>query len=109
VGAICVLEPDADVRQLIVRILQEAGWEITTDASSAEAVVVDPAYAELFEQARALKRQRPQLHVVCLSIAPAEPHVLQALEPDAYLHKPFQRAQLIAALGGVAQTRPRRD
>jgi DNA-binding response OmpR family regulator len=109
VGAICVLEPDADVRQLIVRILEEAGWDVTTDAASAEAVVVDPAYAELFEQVRALKQQRPQLHVVCLSIAPPEPHVLHALEPDAYLHKPFQRAQLIAALGAVAQSRSRRD
>jgi DNA-binding response OmpR family regulator len=100
-----VLEPDRDVFELIELILRVAGFTVVADAESAEAVIVDPAYPELFERAVELTRRHPRLRVVCLSIAPPEPHVVEALAPSAYLQKPFARGELLAALGAGRETR----
>ena len=100
-----MLEPDPDVRELIVRILEDGGWDVAADPGAADAIVVDPAYAELLGEAEALKRARPGLRIVCLSIAPPEPHVVHVLEPVAYIQKPFHRTDLTAALEGVVERR----
>jgi DNA-binding response OmpR family regulator len=100
VRGVLVLEPDRDVLELIELILRGTGIAVASDADAADALIVDPAYAELFERAAALKRSRPELRVVCVSIAPPEPHVVEALDPIAYLQKPFDRRELIAALAG---------
>jgi DNA-binding response OmpR family regulator len=100
---VLVLEPDRDVLELLELVLGVAGFTVVADADEADALIVDPAYSELFNRAVALKQSRPGLRVVCVSIAPAEPHVIQALAPSAYLQKPFARAELVAALSGIAQ------
>lgn len=100
---VLVLEPDRDVFELIELILRVAGYTVVADAEAAETVIVDPAYAELFERAAELKQRLPRLRIVCVSIAPPDPHVLEALEPAAYLQKPFARGDLLAALSGVGR------
>jgi len=101
VQGVVVLEPDRDVLELIELVLGVAGYAVVDDAEAAEALIVDPAYSELFRRAVALKERHPTLRIVCVSIAPPEPHVVQALAPAAYLQKPFARADLISALSGV--------
>ena len=101
-----VLEPDRDVFELIELILRVAGFTVVFDAESAEAVIVDPAYPDLFQRAVELKQRHPRLRIVCVSIAPPEPHVIEALAPSAYLQKPFARGELLAALGAARTTHP---
>lgn len=103
-----MLERDPDVRELIARILIEAGHDVVDDAGHAGSLVVDPAYTELLDRALALKRRYPQLRIVCLSIAPPEPHVVHALAPAAYLQKPFRRSELLGSLrqGAVVRDPP---
>ena len=99
-----MLEPDRDVFELIELILRVAGYTVVADVESADAVIVDPAYPELFERAAELKRRHPRLRVVCVSIAPPQPHVVEALAPSAYLQKPFGRGELLAAVGAGRET-----
>jgi hypothetical protein len=102
VQGVVVLEPDRDVLELIELVLGTAGYTVVDDPKAATALVVDPAYPDLLDRAVALKQEHPSLRIVCVSIAPPEPHVLHALQPAAYLQKPFARADLVKALSGVA-------
>ena len=105
---VAIGEPYAEVRELLVRVVESAGWQAVVepdDAVGADLVLVEPGDARSFELARRLRETRPELPVVCVSIYPAGPET-DALSPTAYLVKPFSVGELqrvlAAALNGHA-------
>ena len=97
---VAIGEPYAEVRELLVRVVESAGWQAVVEpdeASDADALLVEPGDARSFELARKLLRERPDLPVVCVSIYPAGPETA-SLSPSAYLVKPFSVGELQRAL-----------
>jgi CheY-like chemotaxis protein len=99
---ILVLEPDPDVRALLVRLVRHLGHEATTDESvSPDVVLVEPGSAEYAGRVSRLLDERP-IPVVCASIFPKTRDTTK-LKPAAYLTKPIRlpdlREALSAALG----------
>jgi CheY-like chemotaxis protein len=100
---VAIGEPYAEVRELLVRVVEGAGWEAVVqhdEADGADLVVVEPGDARSFELARRLREARPDLPVVCVSIYPAGPETA-ALSPTAYLVKPFSVGELQRVLAGA--------
>jgi CheY-like chemotaxis protein len=105
---VAIGEPYAEVRELLVRVVEGAGWQAVVDAREAEgadALLIEPGDAASFELARRLRESRPDLPLVCVSIYPPGPET-EPLSPSAYLLKPFSVAELqrvlAAALDGHA-------
>jgi hypothetical protein len=102
-ATILISEPHEDVRQLLVAMAARLGHEpvsvhgVATVPAEAKVLVFEPAEPESFEHARALRRDRPDLALVCVSIKPPEPQWL-ALDPIAYVIKPFTLGSLGTAL-----------
>jgi DNA-binding response OmpR family regulator len=93
---VAIGEPYAEVRELLVRVVEGAGWQAVVEpdeASGADALLIEPGDARSFELACELRRTRPDLPVVCVSIYPAGPE-MQSLAPTAYLVKPFSVGEL---------------
>ena len=107
-ACIAIGEPYGEVRELLVHVVEGAGWEAVVDADGAahaDAFLFEPGDPGSLALARRLREERPELPLVCVSIYPAGPET-SALRPSAYLVKPFsvvelQRA-LSAALAGQA-------
>ncbi len=99
---IAIREPQDDVRLLIEHVLGRLG-HVTPGAGSedrADLLIVEPASPLELAEARRLREARPDLPIVCVSIAPPSPEAL-ALEPAAYLVKPFTIAELRSTVEGV--------
>lgn len=100
---ILVLEPHPEVRDLLVRIVRRLGHEPIVqqgagdiEPPAADVVLVEPSEDGALSVARAAHDQHGSA-VVCVSIYPPSEGAM-ALEPVAYLLKPFTLLQLEHAL-----------
>jgi hypothetical protein len=92
---IALRHPEGDVRHLIEHALSRLGHVIVDDEldERVDVLVLEPASAADLAAARLLRDAQPSLPLVCVSISPPFPEVLE-LEPEAYLVKPFTVAGL---------------
>jgi hypothetical protein len=103
VATVLISEPHHDVRALLLEMAARLGYEpvavhgVGTAPADAQLLVFEPAEPECLEHAKVLRRTRPELRLVCVSIRPPEPSWL-ALGPAAYLIKPFTLDSLRTAL-----------
>jgi DNA-binding response OmpR family regulator len=102
---ILIHEPHPDVRVLLEAIVRRAGHEpvglgeLTSD-DAPELLILEPASAEGLAAAAKLRRRLEDLPIICASIeSPTD--VTKALEPVAYLMKPFRLGELEAAIGAA--------
>jgi signal transduction histidine kinase/ActR/RegA family two-component response regulator len=109
---ILVVDDDEDIRQVIVEILANLPYEVRTASDGLEAYAVfltwnpDLVLSDVkmpektgIELLHDIKLDNPNIPVVLLSGALdefASTHVKSALNPDAYLPKPFRSNELIA-------------
>jgi CheY-like chemotaxis protein len=97
------VEPDAEVRALFTLLVERLGFEAVlpgadpTSPATVDALLLEPAAERGLETAEALRARRPGLPIVCASIYP-ESREVRALEPTAFLVKPFPLARLERAL-----------
>jgi DNA-binding response OmpR family regulator len=99
-------EPFPEVRVLLERAVSRlghepvphhAGWDTEGELPDVDVLVLEPAFEDGVALARALRRAKPDLPVICAcSSAPDES--VQELEPVAYLAKPFALSELERAL-----------
>jgi CheY-like chemotaxis protein len=100
---ILISEPHEDVRMLLMAMAARLGHEpvpveaVATVPTDAQVLVFEPAEPESLEHAQALRRELPDLRLVCVSIKPPEPEWLE-LGPSAYVIKPFSLDSLHSAL-----------
>ncbi len=73
-----------------------------------EALLVEPALPGCFRYAQAVRRARPELPIVCVSIAPPTPDA-SALGAVVHLLKPFPLCELESALEMAIFAAPARD
>lgn len=98
---ILVVEPHAEVRELLERVVRRLGNEpVRAPAAgggvpAADAAIVEPAFPGAEALLRALRHAG--VPTVCVSIYPPSSEV-QRLQPVAYLLKPFTLAGLEGAL-----------
>ena len=105
---ILIAEPYPEVRDLLVRIMHRLGHNPVCangsrpDAAEFDLLLLEPSFPGGAELARELREGRPDLPIVCVSIYPPSDEVA-ALEPAAYLQKPFGLAQLEDAVTAAIQ------
>jgi hypothetical protein len=110
VGRVLINEPHADVRALLTFVVRRLGHEaVLADGTldqlvGADAYVFEPGHDAALALAAWARQHAPRVALVCASIFPPG-HATAALEPDAYLVKPFPLEQLEHAL--VAALRER--
>jgi DNA-binding response OmpR family regulator len=100
VARILLSEIDPDVRWLLRLLLERAGHEVVPPGASArvlDLLVLEPASGEGVASARAARKERPDLPILCVSILPDEAEEL-GLGRVAYLAKPFGVEQFTAAV-----------
>jgi CheY-like chemotaxis protein len=109
VARILIVEPHAEVRELLERVIVRLGHEAVPsqpgelDLRGIDACVLEPAASSGDEVARALARAA--VPTVCVSIWPPSDE-LEELEPVAYLLKPFSLGDLERALLDAIQRIP---
>lgn len=102
---ILIHEPHPDVRVLLEAVVRRAGHEpvghgeLTID-DTLELMILEPASADGLAAAAKLRRRLEGLAIICASIEPPNA-VTKALEPVAYLMKPFRLGELEAAISGA--------
>lgn len=97
VSRVLVLEPDRDVRELLVRMLRQLRHEPMLEPDGeADVVLLEPGSTTARQTLADVRERRPDVYVVCASIYPREDAA--SLEPDAFLSKPIDVANLEAAL-----------
>ncbi len=94
--------PQDDVKQLIEHALGRMGYVSLAEGEETRAhvLVLEPASAPHLEAARRLRELCPELPIVCVSVLPPFPEVLE-LRLAAYLVKPFTIAGLRATIETV--------
>jgi DNA-binding response OmpR family regulator len=99
---ILIHEPHPDVRVLLEAVVRRAGHEpvgrgeLTSDETP-ELMILEPASADGLAAAAKLRRRLEDLPIICASIEP--PNIAtRALEPVAYLLKPFRLGELESAI-----------
>jgi hypothetical protein len=100
VARILILEPHADVRDLIAHVVEHVGHEPVLDEHGTEhvdAMLLEPASPSLRAVARRVLETRPQTTVVCVSIGPPST-VSTSLAPAVHVLKPFSLGELKQAL-----------
>lgn len=93
---VAIGEPFGEVRELLVRVVEGAGWEAVVDprcADEVDALLIEPGDATAFELALRVRARRPEMPLVCVSIYPPGPET-EPLSPSAYLLKPFSVGEL---------------
>ena len=92
-----VLEPNADVRALFVRLLRRLGHEavVAADPEDVDVVLLEPSAADARRTLAAVRARNPNVYVVCASVYPK---VEASVEADAFLVKPVSLAALRSAL-----------
>jgi putative two-component system response regulator len=113
---ILVLDDEPIVRELMVEILQTAGYEASGTDQSGEALrqLSDPRLGLIvsdivmpglsgFELIEAVRAQRPSLPVVLVTGAGTQGNLTEALAKgaDGFVTKPFSHGELIAAVENV--------
>jgi DNA-binding response OmpR family regulator len=108
VARILIVEPHADIRALLELVVRRLGHEpvlrFDGDTAGIDAAVVEPGEGYGLQLARRLRAEGVPL--LFTSIYPAD-HDALALEPCAYLVKPFPLYSLEAALGLALAPPPR--
>jgi CheY-like chemotaxis protein len=102
---VLILEPYEGIRAVIEEVVRLLGQEpvaATAGASLAElgpvdAAVIEPAAPAAPKLLQELLEEDPQFPIIYVSIVAGEPEML-AVEPVAYLVKPFAVSDLSAAL-----------
>ena len=121
---ILVLDDEPVVRELMVEILQTAGYEAVGSDQAAEALsqLSDPRVGLIvsdivmpglsgFELIDAVRAQRPSLPVVLVTGAGTQGNLSEALAhgADGFVTKPFSHAELIAAVESVLERSQRSE
>jgi hypothetical protein len=101
-GTVLVCEPNDDVRELLVRVLGQLGFEPIVfeprrDLPEVTAIVVEPAAEEFHEALRRAAGQGPLPPIVCVSIFAPEERP-NGLPVAAHVAKPFTVRQLARGL-----------
>ncbi len=102
---ILISEPHPDVRVLLEAVVRRAGHEpvgrgeLTIDEKP-ELMILEPASADGLSAAAGLRRRLEELPIICTSIEPPS-NASKALEPVAYLMKPFRLGELEAAIASA--------
>lgn len=73
-----------------------------------EALLVEPAFPGCFRYAQAVRNERPELPIICVSIYPPTPDV-RALGCVVHLLKPFSLSELESALEQALLAPPARN
>ena len=100
---VLINEPHVDVRALLTFVVRRLGHEpVLADGSldqllGADAYVFEPGHDAALALAAWARQHAPRVALLCASIFPPG-HATDALEPDAYLVKPFPLEQLERAL-----------
>jgi hypothetical protein len=103
VARILILEPHADVRDLMAHVVEDAGHEPVLDeegAAPVDAMLLEPTSPFVRRVARRVLARRPQTTVVCVSIGPLSP-TSSSLRPAVHVLKPFSLGELKQALADV--------
>ena len=102
-ATVLVIEPHPEVRELLVRIVRRLGHDVVIDDGRhaaewghLDAVVIEPAPEGTIEAIAPLVREGGAA-LVCVSIYPPSEQT-RALNPVAYLQKPFSLVDLERAL-----------
>jgi CheY-like chemotaxis protein len=97
-----ICEPHADIRRLYAAVVRGLGHEpVSFDrhaVAEPDVVLVEPADRELFEAARRLREQNPDLPIICASIYEPTHVDVEVLGALRYLLKPFGLVELTNAL-----------
>jgi CheY-like chemotaxis protein len=100
---ILIAEPYPEIRELLTHVVTNLGFEpVLMDAGQeqlpeTDVMLLEPALPGGVELAQSLRKARPDLPIVCVSIYPATAEIV-ALAPLAYLLKPFALTALQTAL-----------
>jgi DNA-binding response OmpR family regulator len=102
---VLVLDPSPEIRELIGHVVRRlshepvgAGWLPDGRVPACDLAVVEPAFDESAAAAQRLRELCPTLPIVCVSVYPKWDPAVAALEPVAYVMKPFALGDLEAAL-----------
>ena len=100
---VVVIEPHDEVRELIVRIVARLGHEpvryrVEADLAGADILLVEPAATDGLRQAQSARSLG--VAVIFVSIFPPSDET-RAVEPIAFLHKPFTLVDLEHAIVGA--------
>ena len=101
---IFILEPEPELRELLARVVKRLGHEPVQHLESAadihpgDVVVVEPGDERCYAGARAIHERLPEVPIVCVSIYSEVPGDAKALEPVAYVVKPFRLVEVEAAI-----------
>ena len=112
-GNILVADDDAAIRTVLNQALSRAGYNVRLTSNAAtlwrwvsegegDLVITDVVMPDenAFDLLPRIKKVRPDLPIVCVSVLPPFPEVLE-LRPAAYLVKPFTIAGLRATVESV--------
>jgi CheY-like chemotaxis protein len=109
---VLVCEPHAEVRALLGHVVERLGHEAVYPTGprgevlpdgDVDVLLLEPADPEALLAAERLRSRHEKLPIVCASIYP-ESEQVAALEPLAYLLKPFGLADLERALCTAAES-----
>ena len=108
---VLVCEPHAEVRALLVHVVERLGHEAVypTERSGrvhceeVDVLLLEPADRDALAVAESLRAQQAWLPIVCASIDPESDRV-EYLQPLAYLVKPFGLSDLEQALCAAAES-----
>jgi DNA-binding response OmpR family regulator len=99
---ILISEPHPDLRVLLEAIVRRTGHEpvghgeLAVDEAPA-VMILEPASAADLAAAAGLRRRLEDLPIICTSVLPPSERT-RALEPVAYLVKPFRMVELETAI-----------
>lgn len=108
---VLIYEPHPEVRSFLVRLVEHLGYEPalceSDSAPEGDVLLLDTSSADAVALALALRRANPLLPLVCAGHELPSPDVL-ALEPVAFLVKPFTVAECEQALAQAVALAPAR-
>ena len=109
---VLISEPDPQTRTLLELLILRLGHRPIGERELAagrepELLILEPASPQGLRQAHALRRRLGRIPIVCVSVLPSTEEI-RALEPVAYLLKPFRRSELDHAVARALATRPPR-
>lgn len=97
---ILIVDPSSEISELLAHAVNRLGHEPvfagslgTEEMAAPDVALIEPAFRETFALAGRLRESLPELPIVCLSVYPKSVAVA-ALQPIAYLLKPFTLAEL---------------
>jgi DNA-binding response OmpR family regulator len=108
---ILVAEPAPEVRGLVAHVVSRLGHEPVVfgeggedDPGEIDAAVLEPVFSEGLAAVLAIRARDRELPLVCASIQPRTT-LVAALEPVAFVLKPFRLAELEEAIRAAVAAR----